>query len=158
MQTHFDPELSRLAFEDRLLEYIGEPALPLLDRVRLLSIYAERMDVFFQTRVGLLKRLVVEGDTKRSATLMPSDQLRLVTIESTRMMRRAYELADALIRDLAPHGVAILDWEALSQDDRSYLRKECGTRLRDLVHPDVVREGGAFPHVRNLRPTIVTQG
>ena len=36
MNTRFDPELSRLAFEDRLIEYCEERGVPLLERVRFL--------------------------------------------------------------------------------------------------------------------------
>jgi polyphosphate kinase len=155
MQTHFDPELSRLAFEDRLLEFCEDASLPLLERVRLLSIFAERVDVFFQTRVGLLKRLVVEGDSKRSATMSPSAQLEAVSLEASRMMNRAYALFERLSTELAEHGVVIVAWDDLSQDDLSHLRRECGRRIADLVRPDVVGPSGSFPHVRNLRPTLV---
>lgn len=155
MNTLFDPELSRLAFEDRLIEFCEDDALPLLERVRLLGIFSERMDVFFQTRVGLLKRLALAGDSKRSADLQPSQQLDAISAEATRMMRRAYALCGTLERKLAKHDVHIVAWDSLSQDDLSHLRRVCGTRLADLVRPDVVCTTESFPHVRNLRPTVI---
>lgn len=155
MNTHFDPELSRLAFEDRLLEFCEDGSLPLLERVRLLGIFSERMDVFFQTRVGLLKRLALEGDHKRAATLAPGEQLDAISIEATRMTHRAYALCDDLERELATHDVHIVEWDALSQDDLSHLRRVCGTRIADLARPDVVCTTESFPHVRNLRPTLI---
>jgi polyphosphate kinase len=155
MQTHFDPELSRLAFEDRLLEYIEEPALPLLDRIRLLAIFAERMDVFFMTRVGLLKRLVIEGEHKRSAAMSPQAQLEAIAREGMRMTARAYTLCRRLLAELRPHGIEIVAWTALTQDDLSHLRRQCGRLLADLVRPDVIGADDAFPHVRNLRPTVI---
>ena len=155
MNTHFDPELSRLAFEDRLIEFCEDRALPLLERVRLLGIFSERMDVFFQTRVGLLKRLELAGESKRAADLQPSQQLDAIATEATRMMHRAYALCDELERELAGHGVRIVEWAALSQDDWSHLRRVCGTRIADLARPDVVCTTEAFPHVRNLRPTVI---
>ena len=51
MNTRFDAELSRLAFEDRLIEFCEDEQTPLLDRIRLLGIVGERIDVFFMTRV-----------------------------------------------------------------------------------------------------------
>jgi len=155
MQTHFDPELSRLAFEDRLLEYCENATLPLLERVRLLAIYAERMDVFFMTRVGLLKRLMEKGDQKRAATMLPSAQLAAIASETRRMMDRAYALCGRLEDELCAHGVEVVAWAELSQDDLSHLRRECGRRIADLVRPDIAVPGGSFPHVRNLRPTVV---
>ena len=155
MKTHFDPELSRLAFEDRLLEFLQDGSLKLLERVRLLAIFAERMDVFFQTRVGLLKRLIVEGDHKRSEAMPPAQQLAAIARESRRMTEEAYALCDELREDLAKHDIHIASWDALDQDDLSYLRRTCGNRLRGMVTPDVVDARQGFPHVRNLRPTII---
>ena len=155
MNTHFDPELSRLAFEDRLIEFCEDRALPLLERVRLLGIFSERMDVFFQTRVGLLKRLELAGESKRAADLQPSQQLDAIATEATRMMHRAYALCDELERELAGHDVRIVEWAALSQDDLSHLRRVCGRRIADLARPDVVCTTETFPHVRNLRPTVI---
>ena len=60
MNTRFDAELSRLAFEDRLIEFCEDEHTPLLDRIRLLGIVGERIDVFFMTRVGRLKRLIAD--------------------------------------------------------------------------------------------------
>ena len=46
MNTHFDPELARLDFEDRLVALCEDPVMPLLERVRLLGIAAGRLDVY----------------------------------------------------------------------------------------------------------------
>ena len=155
MNTRFDPELSRLAFEDRLIEFCEDPDIPLLERVRLVAIIAERVDVFFMTRVGRLKRLAVTGERKSAAATTPDVQLDSIATEANRMMRRTYRLLDELLAELEAIDVSIEHWDALREEDRAFLRGRCATLLTQLISPLVV--GAEFPHVRNLRPALVAE-
>jgi polyphosphate kinase len=168
VNTKFDAELSRLAFEDRLIEFCEDPEIPLLERVRLVAIVAERIDVFFMTRVGRLKRLAASGTQKPSATAPPQEQLDVIALEARRMMRRAYALVDELFDGLAAIDVGIQDWSSLDEKDRAFVRTTCGSRLESSITATVVgasRETSAearpirylsrFPHVRNLRPALI---
>jgi polyphosphate kinase len=143
-----DPELSRLAFEERLIEYCEDRAVPLLERVRLLGIAASRLDTFFMTRIGRLKRLVtVEGGAR---------ELELVAAECHRVLERAYRLLeDDLIPSLEAVDVRIVSWSDLSANDRSLVQAEFGARLGTMVRPLEVGPNTQFPHVRNLRPAII---
>ena len=155
MNTRFDPELSRLAFEDRLIEYCEDPDIPVLERVRLLAIVGERLDVFFMTRVGRLKRRVPGGDQKRSASATPTEQMAWIAAEGARIVRRSYRLLDELLGILAGSEVGIDRWANLAAEDREYLRHMCGSRLGSLVEPVIIEPTDDFPHVRNLRPALV---
>ena len=155
MNTRFDAELSRLAFEDRLIEFVEDEETPLLDRIRLLGIVGERIDVFFMTRVGRLKRLHAEGDQRRTAAVPPSEQLEMITVEANRIMRRCYTLVDRLLEKLATHGATIESWQSIADADREHLRGICGRKLVELLNPIVVESDRPFPHVRNLRPALL---
>lgn len=168
MNTKFDAELSRLAFEDRLIEFCEDPEIPLLERVRLVAIVAERIDVFFMTRVGRLKRLAASGTQKPAATAAPHEQLDVIALEARRLMHRAYTLVDELLEGLAAIDVGIEDWSTLDRKERAFLQETCANRLEGLITATVVggsRETSAesrpvrylaeFPHVRNLRPALI---
>lgn len=148
MRTLRDPELARLAFEERLIEYCEDRSVPLLDRVRLLGIAASRLDTFFMTRIGRLKRL---------ATVKPkADEIDRVAAECHRVMDRAYRLLeDDLIPALAEVGVTIVPWSDLSAAEREGVQSKCVAQLGTMVRPLVVRPSTPFPHVRNLRPAVI---
>jgi polyphosphate kinase len=155
LNTRFDPELSRLAFEDRLIEYCEDERIPVLERVRLLAIVGERLDVFFMTRVGRLKRRVPTGEQKRSAHATPAEQLAWIAAEGNRIMRRSYRLLDELLVILARSDIGIDRLERLADEDREYVRRMCRSRLGALITPVTIEPTDEFPHVRNLRPALV---
>lgn len=157
MNTRFDPELSRLAFEDRLIEFCEDSATPLLERVRLLAIISERMDVFFMTRVGRLKQIMAaEQDAAKAARAR--EQMTLVAGEAHRMMRRTYRLLDEVLKLLAGHGIAIERWTALDEVSRHQLREAHGLRLSKTIRTAIIEPSRSLPHVRNLRPALFAHG
>src|SRR5689334_24671275 len=63
---YLNRELSAADFGDRVLQLAYDESLPLLERVRFLSIVAGNLDEFFMVRVAGLENQLDAGDTVRS--------------------------------------------------------------------------------------------
>src|SRR5271154_4128851 len=121
----FARQLSDLDFNDRLLDLVADGDLPLLERVKFLVLFSERIDEFFQVQVAGLRRQVVAGIKSLALNgSTPDKLLRDVRDSLERMVRRQETLLlDQLGPALMAEGIELCDWETLDEADRSYLHE-----------------------------------
>lgn len=151
-----NPELSRLAFDERILVIAEDPRTPLLERVRFLSMFGMRLDDFFTTRIAEFKKQVAAGDTDRSIDgLTPDAQLDVTRIRTRRMFDRAYRLLmDKLLPELESHDIRVRRWADLGTEERDFLRRTYEPQAEAVLTPVIADPTHPFPHMRNLRPAI----
>jgi polyphosphate kinase len=149
-------ELSVLAFNRRVLGLAEDERVPLLERLRFVSIFGGNMDEFFRVRVAGFKRQVALGSTKATIDgATPQEQLDAIGVRARRLLDRAYALlADALLPELAEHGIRVVQLDDLSRSEREMVRAFWTNDVHPLVMPLTAGPGHPFPHVRNLRPAL----
>ncbi|MEU5876098.1 RNA degradosome polyphosphate kinase [Spirillospora sp. NPDC047279] len=147
-----DREESWLRFNQRVLELAEDPGLPLLERVRFLSIFASNLDEFFMVRVAGLARRMATGLAVQSASgRQPREVLeRTATVAHELMLRHAECFRDDLCPALAKEGVEILRWVDLAETEQERLRRLFRDRIYPVLTPLVVDSAHPFPYISGL--------
>lgn len=149
-------ELSRIAFDERILVFAESEGTPLLERLRFLSMFGSRQDDFFMTRVAGFKDELAAGGRRLTLDgLSAYQQLDLIAIRARQVAARAQRLLrDRLLPSLAEHGIRILRRQDLSDADREFLREHYATDAEAVLTPMAADASHPFPHIRNLRPAL----
>src|SRR5690242_20915560 len=74
-ELYFSRELAALEFNFRVLAMARDPQVPLLERLRYLSIVANNLDEFFEVRVAMLKHHHHYGSASPGPDGIPSGEL-----------------------------------------------------------------------------------
>src|SRR5262245_31818889 len=99
-------ELSWLEFNQRVLEEAQDESLPLLERLKFLSITASNLDEFYMVRVGGLQLQSERGKVVADPSGMtPDEQLLAVSVRTRRIVDDQYRCYAELESALAQAGV-----------------------------------------------------
>lgn len=148
----FNRELSWLEFNQRVLEEAKRPELPLLERLKFLSITASNLDEFFMVRIGGLEMARKAGRRRRDAAgLTPLMQLREAGKRARRMMDELHRCFTNVVEPaLEASGIAHVPMDALTSEQESALFNLFTDELFPVVTPMAVTPGNPFPLLHNL--------
>ena len=106
-QTLINRELSTIAFNKRVLELAKLDSMPLLERLRYISIVSSNLDEFFEVRVaGVKRRLVADLSMKKSDGITPRELLSAIRKDSAALIQEQYEvLNNSIFPALRERGV-----------------------------------------------------
>src|SRR5437868_182683 len=147
-----DREESWLRFNQRVLELAEDPALPLLERVRFLAIFASNLDEFFMVRVAGLARRMATGLAVQSASgRQPREVLeRTAAVAHELMLRHAAAFRNEIRPALSKEGIDILRWDELAETEQERLRRLFRDRIYPVLTPLVVDSAHPFPYISGL--------
>src|SRR2546421_7677444 len=120
----FNRELSQIEFYRRVLEEAQDPAQPLLERLKFLSIFSENLDEFFMIRVSGLQEALDQNVTELSPDGMgPVEQLREIRARLLPLFsEHARCLREDVLPQLAGQGIELVEYGTLSLPERQELR------------------------------------
>ncbi|MGJ8557873.1 MAG: RNA degradosome polyphosphate kinase, partial [Sulfitobacter geojensis] len=98
---YFNRELSWLGFNWRVVEESQNPRVPLLERLRFLSISADNLDEFYTVRVAGLRELAQAGNTTPAYDgLTPAEQLVLINEDARKLMQTQQRVLVELMAEM----------------------------------------------------------
>lgn len=147
-----NPELSWLQFNLRVLAEALDERLPLLERVRFLSIFYSNLDEFFMIRVSGLRTQMTGAAAERSADgLTPSEQLAAIRSDLLPKLEQSTALwREELSAKLRAAGIRILAYSDLKKKQGKLLRRHFKASIFPALTPLAFDPGHPFPHISNL--------
>ena len=144
-------ELSWLRFNDSVLSEAMDESVPLLERLKFISIFTSNLDEFFMIRVGSLHDLETLGSSSvdKKSGMTATQQLRAIY----QAVGPLYEKRERVFRDveqqLRLHGVYQLSAGELGTADQKYLRRYFDENLAPILSPQIIDTHHPFPHLQN---------
>lgn len=148
----YNRELSWLLFNHRVLEEAKDRTLPLLDRLKFLSITSSNLDEFFMIRVASLKDMVQVNYTKKDiAGMTPAQQLRAISEKTHSFVEEQYDIYNrSLVPALEKQGIHIISHhEDLTSDQSKYVDRYFQEEVYPVLTPMAVDSSRPFPLIRN---------
>ncbi|MCX7595748.1 MAG: polyphosphate kinase 1 [Fischerella sp.] len=151
-QYYFNRELSWLEFNRRVLHEALDSRTPLLERLKFAAIFSSNLDEFFMVRVAILKDQVQAGVVQRTPDgRTPQEQLEAIAQQLRPMVIEQHHLFEKVLRkEMAFHGIYLLNYKDLSSEQRSYLQDLFKQRIFPVLTPLAVDPSHPFPLMANL--------
>ena len=145
-------ELSWLKFDARVLNEAKDKSIPLLERLKFVSITSSNLDEFFMVRVASLKDMVHAGYRKRDiAGMTASEQLDRINTATRKLVESQYNTYNrSLVPLMASNGIHIIEkYEELTAEQAAYVDRYFEEDVYPVLTPMAVDASRPFPLIRN---------
>lgn len=150
-KRYFNRELSWLFFNTRVLKEARNINVPLLERVRFLSISASNLDEFYMVRVAGLRTQVLAGMSDPSFDgYTPKRQLAKIAKRVNKLTSAQEECWAGLRKSLQSEGIQVKSIDQLSENEHQTLSKVYEDSILPLLSPLAVDPAHPFPFIPNL--------
>jgi polyphosphate kinase len=148
-RLYVNRELSLLEFQRRVLAMAHDKRLPLLERVRFLSISRVLLDEFFEVRIASLKQRIQHGAARPGPDgITPLNLLGLLRESALTLSNEQYALYGEDLRPaLAREGIRFVDSTSWTNRQRRWLHKYFQRELLPILSPLGLDPAHPFPRI-----------
>ena len=149
-------ELSWLKFNERVLLEANRTEMPLLERLKFISIFLSNLDEFFMIRVGSLADSLLLGNklNDNKTGMSAKEQLD----EIYRMITPLYALVgqafSSVSTGLLKHGIEFAKMRDLTDSEWKTFRNHFVHNIMPMLSPSIIDSKHPFPHIPNLQQHI----
>jgi len=145
-------ELGILSFNERVLAQAEDETVPLLERLRYLTIVSNNLDEFFEIRVAELMEFarLGRGDGLQS--------LEAISVRARRLVARQYALLNTqILPAMAAHGIVALHSAGWSEAQRQWAERIFETEIEPLLTPIALDPAHPFPRILNKSLNFIVE-
>ncbi|MBC5713602.1 RNA degradosome polyphosphate kinase [Roseburia sp. BX1005] len=151
-ENYENRELSWIKFDGRVLDEARDKTIPLLERLKFVSITSSNLDEFFMVRVASLKDMVHAGYKKKDiAGMTATEQLNAINTATRKLVDTQYSTYNrSLLPLLKAKDIRILDaYEDLNDTQAAFVDAYFMENVYPVLTPMAVDASRPFPLIRN---------
>jgi polyphosphate kinase len=144
-------ELSQLQFVRRVLAQAKDGSVPLLERLRFLTISCSNLDEFFEIRVAGLKQQVQHQLVNPDPDPLTSQEtLAAIDVEAHTLVQEQYQVMTEMIRPaLEAEGIRVLPRANWSEAQLDWVKDYCQRAVLPVLTPVGLDPAHPFPQILN---------
>ncbi len=155
---YFNRELSWLKFNLRVLEEAENPAHPLLERLRFLSISGSNLDEFFMVRVAGLRGQQIRRIEELSMDgLTVTEQLDAITRATNALMLGQQRLWTKLRRQLSTQGLKVVSPATIGKVAMAQMKAYFLSEVLPVLTPQALDPAHPFPFIPNQGLSLILE-
>jgi polyphosphate kinase len=148
---YINRELSFLEFNERVLALAFDETVPLLERLKFLSISSSNLDEFFEIRVAGLKHLEALGSVQLAPdALTICEQLSAIHVRAVRLVAEQYRCLNAiLLPALKAAGISLVGRGGWTARTYEWLESYFKLEVEPVLSPLGLDPARPFPRIQN---------
>ncbi|PIQ08298.1 MAG: polyphosphate kinase 1 [Ignavibacteriales bacterium CG18_big_fil_WC_8_21_14_2_50_31_20] len=158
-ENFFSRDLSWVEFNRRVLEEATNSELPLLERIKFISIFFTNLDEFYMIRVSGIKQQIRANIIERGIDgLNPAEELNLLqqnVLPQVDLLLKYWN--NTIIPELALNNVNFVQYNKLSNQEKERLSEYFIKEIYPVLTPLAFDPGRPFPYISNLSLSLAIQ-
>ena len=144
-------ELSWLKFDERVLSEAEDENVPLIEKLRFISIFTSNLDEFYMVRCGSLYDLTLVNKKKKDnkTGLTPRQQLNAIFKATRPLYEKRDEIYNKITQKLSKYNIARYKFDELNMVRKQYISKYFYDEVMPLLSAQIIDQHQPFPHLIN---------
>ena len=146
-------EISWLYFNERVLQEAADETVPLIERIKFLSIFSSNLEEFYRVRVATISRLANLNDkAKELLGFNPKkvlNEIKNIVVKHERKFENLFQ--DILIKGLGQNKIFILNDSQLNVARGEFVRNHFRDKILSNLVPIMIDLDQPFPELKDRR-------